>query len=73
MRVKLGRADLKFYDRRNRECGTIPTNSVVVVVDRLPKEKPKYSRIYRPDDLYLNSECSDDGGYYIEQRNLVPL
>ena len=39
---------------------------VVVVVDRHPKEKPSFSRIYRPADLYLNGKCTDANGYYIE-------
>ena len=46
---------------------------VVIVVDRHPREKPSFSRIYRPADLYLNGTCTDANGYYIEQNNLVPL
>jgi hypothetical protein len=42
-------------------------------MDRNAKEKPGFSRIYRPADLYLNGECTDDDGYYLEQHNLVPL
>ena len=73
MRVRLGRVDRKFYDRRGNDCGAIPTNMVVVVMDRNAKEKPGFSRIYRPADLYLNGECTDGDGYYLEQNNLVPL
>jgi hypothetical protein len=73
MRVRLGRVDRKFYDRRGKDCGAIPTNMVVVVMDRNAKEKPGFSRIYRPADLYLNGECTDGDGYYLEQNNLVPL
>jgi hypothetical protein len=51
----------------------IPSNMVVVVVDRHPKEKPSFNRIYRPADLYLNGTCTDANGYYIEQNNLDPL
>ena len=60
-------------DCAGHECGAIPGNTMVVVVDRSPKEKPAFSRIYRPADLYLNGECTDANGYYIEQNNLVAL
>ena len=73
MRIRPGRIDRKFRDRTGHECGAIPVNIVVVVVDRHPKEKPGFSRIYRPADLYLNGKCTDANGYYIEQNNLVPL
>ncbi len=73
LRVRGGRVDRKFYDRNHKECGTIPTGIVVVAVVRHAPEKPQFSRIYRPADLYLNGECTDDGGYYIEEDNLVPL
>ena len=73
MRVKGGRVDRRFVSRAGHECGTIPSDTVVVVVDRQPKEKPSFSRIYRPADLYLNGECADADGYYIEQVNLVAL
>ena len=46
---------------------------VAVVVDKQPKENPSFSRLYRPADLYLNGECTDANGYYIEQSNLVAL
>jgi hypothetical protein len=32
-----------------------------------------FSRISRPADLYLNGECTDANGYYIEQNDLAPL
>jgi glucose/arabinose dehydrogenase len=73
MRIKGGRVDRRFVNRVGHECGTIPSDTVVVVVDRQPKEKPPFSRIYRPADLYLNGECTDADGYYIEQVNLVAL
>lgn len=73
MRIKSGRVDRKFVDRKGHDCGFIPVDTVVVVVDRRPGEKPNFSRIFRPADLYLNGECADDNGYYIEQTNLVAL
>lgn len=73
MRVRPGRVDRTFYDRTGKICGAIPTNMVTVVVDKAAKEKPGFSRIYRPADIHLNGECTDDNGYYLEQSNLVPL
>jgi glucose/arabinose dehydrogenase len=73
MRIKGGRIDRKLFDRAGHECGAIPGNMVAVVVDINPKEKPSFSRIFRPADLYLNGECTDANGYYIEQDNLVAL
>jgi glucose/arabinose dehydrogenase len=73
MRIKPGRIERKFWERAGHECGAIPSNMVAVVVDRQPKEKPGFSRIFRPADLYLNGECTDANGYYIEQSSLVPL
>jgi hypothetical protein len=78
MRVKLGRVDRRFYDRTGKLCGAIPSGRVVVVVDKSAQDnsapqKPGFSRIYRPADLYLNGECQDGEGYYLETRNLVPL
>jgi hypothetical protein len=73
MRIKGGRVDRRFVNRAGHQCGTIPSDTVVVVVDRQPREKPSFSRIYRPADLYLNGECADADGYYIEQNNLVAL
>jgi hypothetical protein len=78
MRVKLGRVDRRFYDRGGKVCGAIPSGRVVVVIDKSAqgksaKENPGFSRIYRPADLYLNGECADDDGYYLETRNLDSL
>jgi Glucose / Sorbosone dehydrogenase len=73
MRVRGGRVDRVFFSRGGKECGTIPTGTVVVMVEKAAKNKPGFSRIYRPADLYLNGDCSDDDGYYLEQNNLVPL
>ena len=44
-----------------------------MVTQRQRRSKPRFSRFYRPADLYLNGECTDADGYYIEQGNLVPL
>jgi hypothetical protein len=73
MRVRPGRIDRRFYNRTGDECGAIPAKAIVVVVDKTPTEKPGFSRIYRPADLFLNGECSDDEGYYLERSNIVPL
>jgi hypothetical protein len=73
MRIKGGRVDRRFVNRAGHECGTIPSDTVVIVVDRRPKEKRSFSHIFRPADLYLNGECTDADGYYIEQNNLVAL
>ena len=73
MRVRPGRVDRKFYDRTGKTCGAMPTKMVVVVVNRAASEKPGFSRVYRPADIYLNGECTDNNGYYLEQSNLVPL
>jgi hypothetical protein len=63
----------RFPSRSGKECGEIPTGKVVVVTQRQAVGKPGFSRFYRPGDLYLNGECTDDEGYYIQQGNLVPL
>ena len=73
MRVRTGRVDRKFYDRSGKACGAIPTNTVVVVTAKAAREKPGFGRIHRPADIYLNGECTDDNGYYLEQSNLAPL
>ncbi|MBX9827136.1 MAG: PQQ-dependent sugar dehydrogenase [Xanthobacteraceae bacterium] len=73
MRVRPGRVDRRFYDKSGKICGAIPTNTVVVVIEKPAREKPGFNRIYRPADIYLNGECTDDGGYYLEQRNVAPL
>jgi hypothetical protein len=73
MRIKPGRIERKFRDRAGHECGAIPGNRIVVVVDSHPAEKPGFSRIARPADLFLNGECTDANGYYIEQTSLIAL
>jgi glucose/arabinose dehydrogenase len=73
MRIRPGRIDREFWDRAGHECGAIPSDTVVVVVDKHPAEKPGFSRIYRPADPYLNGKCTDANGYYVEQANLVAL
>jgi glucose/arabinose dehydrogenase len=73
-RLKLGhRVARDVHDRSGRVCGSIPNNTLVVIVERSPKEKPSFSRIFRPADQYLNGECHDGDGYYIEQRYLGSL
>lgn len=73
MRIKPGVVQRRFVSRSGKECGEIPTGKVVVVTQRQAVGKPGFSRFYRPADLYLNGECTDDEGYYIQQGNLVPL
>jgi glucose/arabinose dehydrogenase len=73
MRIKPGVVQRSFVSRDGRECGVIPAGKVVVVTQRQAVAKPGFSRFYRPADLYLNGECTDDDGYYIQQRFLVPL
>jgi glucose/arabinose dehydrogenase len=59
-----------FRNRSGKICGSLPNQTVVVVTDPRPREKPLFSRIYRPADLYLNGTCADGDGYYIEQKYL---
>ncbi|AMN42052.1 glucose/sorbosone dehydrogenase [Rhodoplanes sp. Z2-YC6860] len=73
MRVRLGRVERGFRDRSGKLCGAIPSGHVVVVVDKNAQEKPGFSRIYRPADIFLNGECADGDGYYLETRNLDSL
>ncbi len=73
MRVRPGRVQRSFFSESGKECGSIPTEKVVVVTERQARKKTGYSRFYRPADLYLNGECTDGEGYYIESRNLIPL
>jgi hypothetical protein len=73
MRIRPGPVERRFRNNAGRVCGELPARAIVVVVARKAREKPNFSRIYRPADLYLNGECSEDDGYYIEQGNLVPL
>ena len=70
-RLKLGRqVAQKLQGRTKPECGSIPNNTLVVVVDKSPKEKPGFSRIFRPADQYLNGKCVDGDGYYVPANKL---
>ena len=51
----------------------IPAGKVVVVTQRQAVAKPGFSRFTRPADLYLNGECTDADGYYIQRGFPVPL
>ena len=73
-RIDAGRAVASsISNRAGKSCGSIPNQTVVVVVDAKPKEKPGFSRIYRPADRYLNGECGDRDGYYAPVANLRDL
>jgi glucose/arabinose dehydrogenase len=73
-RVRLGQqVALTLEGRTAPNCGSIPNNTIVVVVDKNPKEKPGFSRIYRPADLYLNGTCADNDGYYLPAKKLGDL
>jgi glucose/arabinose dehydrogenase len=73
MRIRAGPVERRFRNKAGHVCGELPARTIVVVMARKAREKPNFSRIYRPADLYLNGECTDDDGYYIERGNLVPL
>jgi hypothetical protein len=73
MRIKPGPPARKFVAKSGRECGEIPAGSVVVVTQKAAVDKAGFSRFFRPADPYLNGECTDDDGYYIQQNLLVPL
>jgi glucose/arabinose dehydrogenase len=73
MRVKPGPVIRKFFSKTGKECGEIPTTKVVVVTQRQALDKPGFSRFYKPADIFLNGECTDANGYYIQQTFLVPL
>ncbi|MBR1217953.1 PQQ-dependent sugar dehydrogenase [Bradyrhizobium sp. U87765 SZCCT0131] len=73
MRIRGGVVQRRFFARDGRECGNIPAGKVVVVTESPATGKTGFSRIYRPADLYLNGDCSDDQGYYIPQGSLAPL
>jgi hypothetical protein len=59
--------------RTKKSCGAIPDKTVVVVLDANPKEKPGFSRIYRPADQYFEAECEDRDGYYVSTASLRSL
>jgi glucose/arabinose dehydrogenase len=71
-RIKVS-TTLNLRGRDNRICGVLSNNAPVVVVDRRPKEKPGFSRIFRPADKYLNGQCADDDGYYVGSSFLGAL
>jgi hypothetical protein len=73
MKIKSGLPERKFFSRTGKECGEIPTTKVVVVTQRNTADKPGFSQFYRPADHFLNGECTDPDGYYIQQNFLVPL
>lgn len=70
-RVRLGQSVAQsFRNRSGLICGSLPNGTVVVVVDARPREKPSFSRIFRPADVHLNGTCADGDGYYIEPKYL---
>jgi glucose/arabinose dehydrogenase len=72
-RLKLGRGvALPVHNRAGRVCGSIPNNTLVVVLDKSAGDKPGFSRIFRPADQYLNGECADGDGYYVTTSVLAP-
>ncbi|WOH80470.1 PQQ-dependent sugar dehydrogenase [Bradyrhizobium sp. BEA-2-5] len=73
MRIKPGRPEREFFSKDGKVCGEIPTTKVVVVTQRAATGKAGYSRFYRPADPFLNGECTDADGYYIQSNFLVPL
>jgi hypothetical protein len=73
MRIKSGPPQRKFFSKAGKECGEIPTTKVVVVTQKNAVDKPGFSRFYRPADSFLNGECTDADGYYVQQNLLVPL
>ncbi|VIO79226.1 PQQ-dependent sugar dehydrogenase [Bradyrhizobium ivorense] len=73
MRIKPGRPERQFFSKEGKVCGEIPTTKVVVVTQKDATGKPGFSRFYRPADPFLNGDCSDGDGYYIQSNYLVPL
>jgi hypothetical protein len=73
MKIKPGLPERKFFSKTGKECGEIPTTKVVVVTQRNAVDKPGFSQFYRPADPFLNGECTDADGYYLQQNFLVPL
>jgi glucose/arabinose dehydrogenase len=73
-RVAGGRSGaVNLSSRTKKSCGAIPDKTVVVVLDANPKEKPGFSRIYRPADQYFEAECEDQDGYYVSSTSLRNL
>jgi hypothetical protein len=73
MRVRGGRVSRVFHNRDGKTCGDIPAGKIVLVIEAKSRLRPGSSRILKPADIYLNGECADDDGYYLEQKNLAPL
>jgi hypothetical protein len=73
MRIKQGPPARRFVGRGGKECGEIPAGKVVVVTQRIAVEKAGFSRFFRPADHYLNGQCSDEDGYFIQRNDLVPV
>jgi glucose/arabinose dehydrogenase len=68
-RIRLQQSpSLKFVSNREINCGSLPANTVVIVIEGAPKEKPGFVRIYRPADRYLNGQCADSDGYYVNSK-----
>jgi glucose/arabinose dehydrogenase len=63
----------RLRNRGDKICGAVPNKTLVVVVDKRPREKPGYARIFRPADQHLNGECADGDGYYVANADLGAL
>ena len=73
MQLRRGPVNRAFYNRNGKVCGELPTWKMVLVINRKPRIKPGFGRILRPADVYLNGSCSDEDGYFIETKDLLPL
>ena len=63
----------RLRNRGDKICGAVPNKTLVVVVDKRPREKPGYARIFRPADQHLNGECADADGYYVANADIGAL
>jgi hypothetical protein len=63
----------RLRGRGDKICGAVANRTLVVVVDKKPREKPGYARIFRPADQHLNGECADADGYYVANADLGAL
>jgi hypothetical protein len=45
----------------------------IALTQRQAVHKPRLRRFYKAADQFLNGDCTDSDGYYIEQAVLVPL
>jgi hypothetical protein len=71
-RLELGhRIALLVRDRAGRICGSLPNNTLVIVVGAAPGDKPGLSRIFRPADQYLDGACANGDDYYVASEFLV--